>query len=66
METYLVFAGANFYPQEGIKDLHGQFSDCESAMLYIMNTNDIDWWQVVKITKDNSEIVLQGLRREGI
>lgn len=58
----MVFAGDNYYPRGGMRDLIGWASSEDEARAMIFETSDnYDWWQVFDaVTRQE---VLNGYRR---
>jgi len=56
MNTYLVFAGNEFYPNGGWLDFKHTFTSLDDAMTYL-TIKHFDWYQVVDST--TCEIVKQ-------
>lgn len=52
-EMILVFAGAEYYPRGGFKDLKGRFKTLHAAMTTIESWTDYDWVQVWDLRTDN-------------
>lgn len=46
MKRYLVFAGNDYYPSGGWKDLKGDAHSKDAALLMVANLS-CDWWQIV-------------------
>ena len=60
-KKYIVFAGNQWYPQGGMKDLFLQSDNIEDIKLFVIATNDdFDWCQIVE--KESFDIVLKGTR----
>lgn len=57
-EQYLFFAGRDYYPNGGWGDFKGAADTLEAAYETLLNTGDIDWWEIVH----KGEIIKEGRR----